>query len=299
MDYTDRMTTEQKRAYIRRKNLLVAVRKAYAKGELSDKAMRKLESEGIKLEDNRHGTLLEERPDLLEEWDWEENEKRGLRPDEVTAGSTQPACWKHWHEESKMWHRWEAVIVSRVGQGHGCSVCAGRKVLKGFNDLATTHPDLLEEWDWEENEKRGLRPDEVTAGSTQPACWKHWHEESKMWHRWETAIANRTLGGSGCLVCAGKKVLKGFNDLATKRPHIAAQWNPTKNDERTAQDVTAGAGGKFWWRCPNCGHQWKQSINNRIRQYPKKPCPECLEEPPGFDTINRTEERPDAQDKPS
>lgn len=221
MNCIDRMTSEQKRAYIRRNNLIAAVRKAYAKGELSDEAVRKLESEGIELEVKHRGTLMEERPDLLEEWDWEENEKRGLRPNEVSAGSGK---------------------------------------IK--------------------------------------ACWKHWDEELKMWHRWETAIKNR-VKGCGCSVCAGKKVLKGSNDLATKMPHIAVQWHPTKNGGRTAQDVGVSSEEPVWWRCPNCGHEWQQYIKARIKQYPKRPCPKCRKESPGFDTVDSTEERPAAQDKPS
>ncbi len=35
---------------------------------------------------------------------------------------------------------------SRASEGVGCPYCAGTAVLPGFNDLATTHPDLSSEW---------------------------------------------------------------------------------------------------------------------------------------------------------
>lgn len=35
--------------------------------------------------------------------------------------------------------------------------------------------------------------------------------------------------GGGCPYCAGRKVLPGFNDLASKSPDVAAQWNPALN----------------------------------------------------------------------
>ena len=43
-----------------------------------------------------------------------------------------------------------ASVGSRI-KGTGCPYCAGQKVLEGYNDLATTNPELLEEWDYQKN----------------------------------------------------------------------------------------------------------------------------------------------------
>ena len=60
----------------------------------------------------------------------------GWNPSEVKAGSHRKVRWS-----CDLGHEWDAEVKSRV-EGRGCPVCAGKKVLTGFNDLATTHPEL-------------------------------------------------------------------------------------------------------------------------------------------------------------
>ena len=36
--------------------------------------------------------------------------------------------------------------------------------MQGYNDLATTNPELLKDWDYEENDKLGIKPNEITNG---------------------------------------------------------------------------------------------------------------------------------------
>lgn len=64
------------------------------------------------------------------------------------------------------------------------------------------------------------------------------------------AVSARTMNGSGCPYCAGRKVLAGFNDLATREPEIAKQWHPTLNGTLTPQMVTVGSHKKAWWAVP-------------------------------------------------
>lgn len=76
--------------------------------------------------------------------------------------------------------------------------------------------------------------------------------------------------GSGCSFCAGKKVSIS-NCLATKRPDMAKQWHPTKNNI-TPFDVVCGSHRKVWWICEN-GHGWPAAINNRTIL--NRGCPFC------------------------
>ena len=42
-------------------------------------------------------------------------------------------------------HEWSGLIANRARKGKadpGCPYCSGRKALAGYNDLATTHPDI-------------------------------------------------------------------------------------------------------------------------------------------------------------
>ena len=72
------------------------------------------------------------------------NKNGGLVPDNV--GSYRKVWWL-----GTCGHEWEAAIVAVVN-GSGCNICAGKQILVGFNDLATTHPGLAKEWHPTRNE---------------------------------------------------------------------------------------------------------------------------------------------------
>ena len=64
-------------------------------------------------------------------------------------------------------HERAVPIANRTrnpGHDPGCPYCHNRKVLPGFNDLATTHPEIAMEWD---PNRSCLKPTEVMA-----CCWK-------------------------------------------------------------------------------------------------------------------------------
>lgn len=59
----------------------------------------------------------------------------------MTAGSNRPVWWR-----CEKGHSYRVIIAQRVQQGNGCPYCANRKVLVGFNDLATVQPLVAKEW---------------------------------------------------------------------------------------------------------------------------------------------------------
>lgn len=80
--------------------------------------------------------------------------------------------------------------------GNGCPACSGNVVLRGFNDLATTYPNIAQEWDYDIN--RDLFPTEITAGSHKKVGWKC----NQCSHRWTAEIKSRCYGKKGCPQCA-------------------------------------------------------------------------------------------------
>ena len=92
-------------------------------------------------------------------------------------------------------------------------------------------------------------------------------------HPYQAVVAARTTHGSGCPYCAGRRVLAGFNDLATTVPRVAAQWHPTLNGGLTPEMVTAGSRKKVWWQCSE-GHVWKAAVYARAGAQ-KSGCPVC------------------------
>lgn len=65
-------------------------------------------------------------------------------------------------------HEWTAVIHSRAN-GTKCPICTNTKVLNGFNDLATTHPQLTKEWHPTKN--IDILPTQISAGSNKKVWW--------------------------------------------------------------------------------------------------------------------------------
>jgi|688.fasta_scaffold208594_1 hypothetical protein len=153
----------------------------------------------------------------------------------------------------KVGHIYEMRIASRTSQGSGCNYCSGKKVLNGFNDLATTNPEVAAE-------AHGWDPKEVTAGSGRKLNWK-----CKDGHVWLATVANRSRG-TGCPYCSGRKVLEGKTDLATKDPILASEaygWDP--------KTLSHKSNLRRKWKCVK-DHVYEASVDSRSRG---RGCPYC------------------------
>ena len=158
--------------------------------------------------------------------------------------------------------------MSSRAVGTGCPVCAGKTAIPGENDLASLFPAIAAQWHPTRN--GGLTPEKLTPYSNKKAWWL-----CPLGHEYTAAVAARITDRSGCPYCAGRKVLPGFNDLATLEPKVAAQWHPTLNGALTPEQVTTGSHKKVWWECPN-GHIWKDVIYSRAGPGSRKcGCPVC------------------------
>lgn len=198
-------------------------------------------------------------PELAAQWHPHRN--GNLTPDKIAPGSNRRVWWI-----CGKGHEWQAAVASRVSGGSGCPVCAGKKVVPGENDLATRFPEIAAQWHPDRN--GALTPREVTPYANRKVWWR-----CEKGHSYQAAVGARTMRGSGCPYCAGKKVLAGFNDLATLEPEVAKQWHPTLNETLTPEMVTTGSHRKVWWECGQ-GHVWKAAIYSRTG--PKKcGCPVC------------------------
>ena len=166
-------------------------------------------------------------------------EAYGWDPQLVTKSSARVLKW-----QCPLGHKYEAAVSSR-GSGRGCPVCSGRKVLKGFNDLKTTHPEIA-------SQANGWDPSTVSKGSNKVQSWR-----CPINHTWEIATNNRTGQRSGCPVCSNNKVVAGYNDLATTHSELAKQLY-----EDDATLYVAGSEKIVSWMC-ELGHIYRSSIANR------------------------------------
>lgn len=202
-----------------------------------------------------YNDLQTQNPALVQEWDYTKN--GAMTPDAFTANSGEKVWWK-----CNKGHSWQATIAHR-NSGRGCPYCSGRKVLAGFNDLQTINPALTREWDYEQN--AALKPDAFTANSGKKVWWK-----CSNGHSWQATIDHRNKG-RGCPYCAGRYVISGENDLQTRNPVLASEWNQEKNRDLTPANVLPNTNKKVWWKCSK-GHEWQATINSRNRG---NGCPFC------------------------
>ena len=192
-------------------------------------------------------SLAAEYPSIEKEWDAAKNVP--LLPTQVISGTRRKVWWT-----CPSGHSWQAMVYTR-SEGAGCPYCTGRKALPEQNCLAKQFPMLAVEWDSEKNAP--LTPKDITPGSHKLIWWR-----CQNGHSYRSAVKTRVQRGDGCPYCANRKVLPGFNDLATAAPLVAKQWHESLNGALTPEMVTAGSHKKAWWQC-SYGHAWKAVIYSR------------------------------------
>ena len=199
--------------------------------------------------------------------EWHPTKNGDLTPQQVTARTNKKVWWKKECVAGSLSHEWQATVENR-SHGFGCSVCHGKTVQQGVNDLATLNPALAAEWHPTKN--GDLTPQQVASRSRKKVWWKKECVAGGLSHEWQATIGER-YAGNGCAVCHGKQVHKGVNDLATVNPAIAAEWHPTKNGDLTPDQFTAASNKTAWWVC-NCGYEWKAQILGRYQGYGCSSC---------------------------
>lgn len=195
-------------------------------------------------------------PDVASEWDQAEGVNAGS-PNSVSPGSRRRIAWVCAAEG----HRWVATISNRALHGSGCPACAGKRAIPGVNDLATVRPDLAAQW----HPSNPLRPEQVLPRYAKKVLW-----QCARGHVW-AAKPDTRAAGQGCPFCAGRRVILGETDLATRRPDLASEWHDSNT--RLPQAVMVGSRYRAVWKC-RFGHLWEATINNRTNRRGTG-CPVC------------------------
>lgn len=166
---------------------------------------------------------------------------------------------------------YQQEVHSKVIIKKPCPYCTNHKVLKGLNDLATTHPWLINEW----STSNDMDFSSLMSNSGYKAWWKC----SVCKGEYQQTVKKKILMKESCPYCQNNEVLKGFNDLETTHKHLMNEWDylnnilladPTEINEKCSQTV--------WWICKeNSNHRYKLKINEKIK-YEKRSfisCPIC------------------------
>lgn len=132
-------------------------------------------------------------PQLLNMWNYQDNQD--INPFEVFPASRKIASWKcnnnHYFKKSIV-----VMCKAFLNEDSLCRYCDGIGVIKGKNDLLTTYPELVKDWDYTKN--TDCTPSTIAFGSTKRVWWKcHVCE-----HEWQAPPNARTNLRSGCPECA-------------------------------------------------------------------------------------------------
>lgn len=115
---------------------------------------------------------------------------------------------------------------------------------------------LLSQWNYEKNIKT---PEETTVHSNLKAWWT-----CKIGHSFEKTICDHyRMASRNCPYCSGRKFLIGFNDLESKYPEIAIQFDSIKSNILPSE-VNPVKGKEYWWFCVE-GHSHKCRVDLKVR----------------------------------
>lgn len=160
-------------------------------------------------------------------------------------------------------HVWWASPMNRTNSKNptGCSVCNGKTVIPGVNDVATTHPKaaaLMVD--------KKLRT-KLTGSSNKKV--EFWCGNPKHDH-WTAPLSNVARQGTRCPQCSGRRPISGKNDLATTHPKLAAELV----NQSLATTLKPGSNTSVLWQCPvDSNHTWKATPYSRTAK--KTGCPYC------------------------
>ena len=160
-------------------------------------------------------------------------------------------------------HVWWASPMNRTNAKNptGCSVCNGKTVIPGVNDVATTHPKaaaLIVD--------KKLRT-KLTGSSNKKV--EFWCGNPKHDH-WTAPLSNVARQGTRCPQCSGRRPVSGRSELATTHPKLAAELV----DQSLATTLKPGSNASVLWQCSvNPDHTWKATPYSRTTK--KTGCPYC------------------------
>ena len=213
-------------------------------------------------------------PELAKEWHPFKN--GDLRATDVTAYCNKKVWWLlHYYDkktEKYFDFEWEATIYNR-NKWASCPFLTGHLVWSGYNDLATTYPELANQWHPYKNGE--LKPTNLSAGSNQKVWWYLSYDDPKTGKHfdfeWEATVANR-VRGDNCPYLSGHLVWPGFNDLSTVNSELASEWHPTKNGDLRPENITVMSNQKVWWLLPyddpktgkHFDFEWQATVYSRI-----------------------------------
>ena len=161
---------------------------------------------------------------------------------------------------------------STVSSGCTCRSCTRRLNVPEEMSLKYLYPEVAK---WYDSAKNILSSDKVSSRSNFkynficPDCGSVFSSSLN------SVISSYKNGRSGCRVCAGYEVVKGFNDLSTKNEISYRLWDYEKNN-KSPFEVLYSDQRFYWFKCEE-GHSFRGTPFRILKSYNKggKICPIC------------------------
>lgn len=199
--------------------------------------------------------LVTKYPDIAAQLDPERNDPEYLV--NIRPGSNRKLYWL-----CEKQHSFLASPANRTIGKSGCPICQNRQIVRGINDIATTHPALVAEW--HPSYLLQCPPTKVGAANKARLPWLCVNG-----HEFWAPIYERTQG-RGCPECRKQPSTLGVDDLTITHPQLAAEWS-AENGARKPSDFTYGSKETAIWTCP-VGHSYTMRIERRASGYNCKLC---------------------------
>lgn len=213
-------------------------------------------------------SLEKQFPEIANEWDYEKN--KPILPSMVTAKTNEQYYFK-----CDKGHSYKMSVEKKTRRNYKCPYCSNKRILEGYNDLATTHPYILEEWDYEKNI---VLPSEIRYGYNKKVWWIC----KKCKKSFCSSPASRIINNNGCKYCNGgvsKKVnqydINGKYLETYESCAMAGKKYNISHSNISRSCLTGMLCNNFQWRYlndinnnfDNIGPYKKKSRSKKIAQY--------------------------------
>lgn len=227
-------------------------------------------------------------PDLANEMHPTKNGE--MNPDNTITGTAKKIWWVcKIISDTPCNHVWQTTGNSRFSNNAGCPACANQSLhTDGINSMRNTHPKLSEEFHPTKN--GDFSPDNIIATTAERLYWQCTTLSAMpCGHIWEARRVRKLVDGleiTPCPACSNIVLHQdGRNSLAQLFPELAKEFHPSKNHDKTPENILPGSRKRVHWICTTlsenpCGHEWSTWIYKRTTGS-KTGCPACSKG--GFD----------------
>lgn len=185
-------------------------------------------------------------------------------PKEIPSGSNKVKTWKC----PKTGFKWRTTVHNRLKGSEESPFISGRKVVQGFNDISTTHPEHARLW----SKNNTLLPTEVSHASNKKALWICPISGIE----YEQVIAQRTKSDPRYSPISNNQlIIAGYNDIFTVRPDLK-EFFSDKNDINP-DEISVSSHKVVLWTCnKNKDHEFYCKVSDFTRGDERKiNCPLC------------------------